>query len=250
MSRRVAIDGQASTPANAAMALEPKHELAGVRACVFDAYGTLFDFAAAAERCRDDLGGKTDALTDIWRARQLQYTWLRSLMGRHRDFWQVTGDALDYALDALAIDDAALRERLLALYLELDPYPEAERVLAKLREAGLGTAILSNGSPDMLAAAVAGAGLESLLDEVISVEEVGVFKPHPEVYALVRRRLGVEPADVAYQSSNSWDAWAASAFGFRAVWINRGGAPRERMPEPPLLEVATLDELPRLVGAA
>ena len=135
MSRRVAIDGQASTPANAAMALEPKHELAGVRACVFDAYGTLFDFAAAAERCRDDLGGKTDALTDIWRARQLQYTWLRSLMGRHRDFWQVTGDALDYALDALAIDDAALRERAVALLERAHALAPQDAAIARRLEA-------------------------------------------------------------------------------------------------------------------
>ncbi len=226
------------------------NELEGVRACVFDAYGTLFDFAAAGERCRKELGEQTDALSEIWRTKQLQYTWLRSLMGHHRDFWQVTADALDFALDALDIDDDKLRERLLTLYMELDPYPEVKRALATLRKAEVRTAILSNGSPGMLAAAVRSAGIESLLDEVISVEDVGIFKPHPNVYKLVQQRLGVEPGDIAYQSSNSWDACAASAFGFRAVWVNRSGQPRERIPKQPLLELKTLSDLPALVGAA
>ncbi len=226
------------------------NELEGVRACVFDAYGTLFDFAAAGERCRKELGEQTDALSEIWRTKQLQYTWLRSLMGHHRDFWQVTTDALDFALDALDIDDDKLRERLLTLYMELDPYPEVKRALATLRKAEVRTAILSNGSPSMLAAAVRSAGIESLLDEVISVEDVGIFKPHPNVYKLVQQRLGVEPADIAYQSSNSWDACAASAFGFRAVWVNRSGQPRERIPKQPLLELKTLSDLPALVGGA
>lgn len=226
------------------------NELEGVRACVFDAYGTLFDFAAAGERCRKELGEQTDALSEIWRTKQLQYTWLRSLMGHHRDFWQVTADALDFALDALDIDDDKLRERLLTLYMELDPYPEVKRALATLRKAEVRTAILSNGSPGMLAAAVGSAGIESLLDEVISVEDVGIFKPHPNVYKLVQQRLGVEPGDIAYQSSNSWDACAASAFGFRAVWVNRSGQPRERIPKQPLLELKTLSDLPALVGAA
>ncbi len=231
------------------MAKNSKNDLDGVRACVFDAYGTLFNFAAAAERCRDEIGEKTDALTDIWRTKQLQYSWLRSLMGYHIDFWQVTADALDHALEALELTDTDLREHLLTLYMELDPYPEVKRVLRTLREAEVQTAILSNGSPSMLASAVGSAGIESLLDEVISVEDVGVFKPYPSVYKLVQSRLGVAPAEVAYQSSNGWDACAAAAFGFQAIWINRSGQPVERIPDSPLLELSSLEELPKLIGA-
>lgn len=223
--------------------------LDGVRACVFDAYGTLFDFSSAAERCRDEIGEKTDALTDLWRSRQLQYSWLRSLMGYHIDFWQITADALDFALEALDLKDPELREHLLTLYMELDAYPEVKSVLHALRRAEVQTAILSNGSPSMLASAVGSAGIESLLDEVISVEDIGIFKPHPNVYKLVQSRLGVAPAEVAYQSSNGWDACAAAAFGFQAIWINRAGQPLERIPAEPLLQLSSLAELPELIGA-
>ena len=231
------------------MAKKPKTNLDGVRACVFDAYGTLFNFAAATERCRDEIGDKTDALTDIWRTKQLQYSWLRSLMGYHLDFWQLTSDALDFALEALDLRDPDLREHLLTLYMALDPYPEVKGVLHALRRAEVQTAVLSNGSPSMLASAVGSAGIESLLDDVISVEEVGIFKPHPNVYKLVQTRLGVAPAEVAYQSANGWDVCAAAAFGFQAVWINRSGQPIERIPDKPLLELQTLEDLPSLVGA-
>ena len=228
---------------------KPKNNLGSVRACVFDAYGTLFNFADATERCREEIGEKTDALTDIWRSRQLQYSWLRGMMGYHADFWQVTADALDYALEALDLTDSDLREHLLTLYMELDPYPEVKKVLHALRRAKVQTAILSNGSPSMLASAVGSAGIESLLDEVISVEDVGVFKPHPNVYKLVQSRLGVAPAEVAYLSANGWDACAGAAFGFQAVWINRGGAPVERIPDKPALILSSLEELPKLIGA-
>ena len=226
-----------------------KNNLHGVRACVFDAYGTLFNFADAAERCRDEIGEKTDALTDIWRTKQLQFSWLRSLMGYHVDFWQVTCDALDHALEALDLSGPDLREHLLTLYMELDPYPEVKSVLHALQGAEVQTAILSNGSPSMLASAVGSAGIESLLDEVISAEDVGVFKPHPNVYKLVQVRLGVAPAEIAYQSANGWDACAAAAFGFQAIWVNRSGQPLERIPDKPLLELSSLEELPKLVGA-
>jgi len=156
--------------------------LIGVKACVFDAYGTLFDFAAAAKGCRDVLGDSIDKLTALWREKQLQYTWLRALQGRHADFWQVTGDALDFALETLAIDKPwRLRDRLMNLYLTLDVFPEVPDVLKQLKQAGLRTAILSNGSPMMLDAAVRAAGLDSLLDAVLSVEAVGVYKPHPNL---------------------------------------------------------------------
>ena len=220
-----------------------------IGACVFDAYGTLFDVDAAARHCRSELGDKWQPLAETWRLKQLQYTWLRSVMGRHGDFWQVTGDALDYAMDSLGLDDDALRDRLMDLYLALDAYPEAKGVLAQLKSAGMKTAILSNGTPDMLEAAVTSADLAGLLDAVLSVEEVGVFKPHPSVYRMGEDRLGLPAGRMSFQSSNAWDAAAASAFGYRAIWVNRFGQARERIPDPPHAEIETLEGLPGIVGA-
>ena len=222
--------------------------LKGIRACVFDAYGTLFDYASAAARCREALGDRGERLTQLWRDKQLQYTWLRAVQGRHADFWQVTGDALDFALETLGISDAALRARLMDLYLTLDAFPEVPQTLQRLKGAGLQTAILSNGSPDMLARAVAHAKIGHLLDAVLSVEEVGVYKPHPRVYRLAVDRLHVAPRAIAFQSSNAWDAYAASAFGMRVVWCNRYRQRRERLPGRPDCEIASLDALPALLG--
>src|SRR6516165_634498 len=195
--------------------------LTGIQACVFDAYGTLFDFASAARNARDVPADAMGKLTALWRDKQLQYTWLRALQGRHADFWQVTGDALDFALETLALEKPGLRDRLMQLYLTLDPFPEVPDVLVRLKKAGLRTAILSNGSPKMLDAVVKAAGLDALLDEVLSVESVGVYKTHPKVYQLAVDRMGSPAVAIAYQSSNAWDAYAASAFGMRVVWCNR-----------------------------
>src|SRR5215470_12964498 len=207
--------------------------LVGVEACVFDAYGTLFDFAAAARGCRDVLGDSIDKVTALWRDKQLQYTWLRALQGQHADFWQVTSDALDFALETMAIKRPGLRDRLMNLYLTLDAFPEVPDVLRRLKQAGLRTAILSNGSPRMLDAAVEAAGLTSVLDAVLSVEEVGVYKPHSKVYQLAVDRLAIPAAAIAFQSSNAWDAYAASAFGMQVVWCNRYGQRPERLPGAP-----------------
>ncbi|MBT5307749.1 MAG: haloacid dehalogenase type II, partial [Rhodospirillaceae bacterium] len=146
-----------------------------IDACVFDAYGTLFDVASAAKRCRDDLAGKADELAALWRTKQLEYTWLRSLMGDYADFWQITGDGLDFALDTLGVDDAVLRDRLLNLYLELDAYPEVPDMLDRLTAGGIQCAILSNGSPDMLASAVDNADLGKYLTDVLSVDSLGIY---------------------------------------------------------------------------
>jgi 2-haloacid dehalogenase len=221
--------------------------LSGVMACVFDAYGTVFDFASAAKGCRDVLGDSTDRLTALWRDKQLQYTWLRAVQGRHADFWQVTGDALDFTLETLAIDTPGVRERLMNLYLTLEVFPEVPDVLRRLREAGQRTAILSNGSPRMLDAVVQAAGLDKLLDAVLSVEEVGVYKPHPRVYQLAVDRLGIPARAIAFQSSNAWDAYAASAFGMQVVWCNRYGQRAERLPGAPDRIIRSLSELPELV---
>ena len=222
--------------------------LVGVQACVFDAYGTLFDFASAAKSCRDMLGDGVDRLTALWRDKQLQYTWLRALQGRHADFWQVTGDALDFAMETLAIDKPGLRDRLMGLYLTLDAFPEVPDVLERLKKADLRTAILSNGSPKMLEAVVRASGLNTLLDAVLSVEEVGVYKPHPKVYQLAVDRLGIRAGAIAFQSSNAWDAYAASAFGMQVVWCNRYGQRPERLPGAPDRMVRSLAELPAVVG--
>ena len=222
--------------------------LHGIKACVFDAYGTLFDFAAAARRCKDVLGADVERLTALWRDKQLQYTWLRAAQGRHADFWQVTGDALDFALETLGIDKPGIRDRLMNLYLTLDPFPEVADVLERLKSAGMRTAILSNGSPKMLDAAVRSARLETLLDSVLSIEEVGVYKPHPKVYQLAVDRLSVPASAISFQSSNAWDAYAASAFGMKVVWCNRYGQRRERLPGAPDFEVSSLSELPAIVG--
>jgi 2-haloacid dehalogenase len=225
-----------------------KAPLSGVELCVFDAYGTLFDFASAAKASRDILGDDADVLNALWRDKQLQYTWLRAAQGRHADFWQVTGDALDFALETLGITTAGLRERLMTLYLTLDAFPEVPEVLRRIKAAGMPTAILSNGSPSMLDAAVKGAGLEDLFDAVLSVEEAGVYKPHPKVYRLAVDRFGVPATSIAFQSANAWDAHAASAFGMQVVWCNRYGQRRERLPGAPDRETMSLADLPALLG--
>ena len=223
--------------------------MSGIEACVFDAYGTLFDVHSAVGKLRDDIGPKADELSTLWRTKQLEYTWLRALMGKHRDFWQVTGDALDYALASVDLDPSAMRQPLMDAYLTLDAYPEVPAALTRLKAAGLKLAILSNGEPNMLDAAVKGAGLDDLLDRVLSVEEVGIFKPHPSVYQLAVDRLGVAPAAIAFQSSNAWDVNGASSFGLRPVWINRFGAPAERLPGGAEQELADLGGLAALLDA-
>jgi 2-haloacid dehalogenase len=218
--------------------------LNGIDACVFDAYGTLFDVSSVARGAQDALGERWQALSDLWRSKQLQYTWLRGLAGHHAEFWQVTGDALDYAMATHGIEDSALRERLMNLYLSISAYPEVPAMLAALKAKGKKLAILSNGSPAMLAAAVENSGIAEYFDAVLSVEEVGVYKPHPDVYGLVPRKLGVAKESVCFLSSNSWDAYSAKAFGFRVLWCNRFGQAPERIPAVPDGEIKDLSSLP------
>jgi 2-haloacid dehalogenase len=221
--------------------------LEGIRACVFDAYGTLFDYGSAAAQCRDALGDRFAQLTTQWREKQLQYTWLRTLQGRHADFWQVTSDALSFTMETLELSDSKLHDRLMSLYLTLDVFPEVPDTLGRLKSEGLKIAMLSNGSPDMLRKVIANAGIGHLFDAVLSVEEVGVYKPHPKVYQLAVDRLDVQGAAISFQSANAWDAYGASAFGMRVVWCNRYGQPHERLPGKPDREVKSLSELPNLV---
>ena len=219
-----------------------------IEACVFDAYGTLFDFNSAAARCRDVLGDKAEELSAMWRTKQLAYTWLRGLMGKHADFWQVTGDALDFCLETMGIRGAALRARLMDCYKNLDAFPEVPGVLKRLKAAGMKTAILSNGTPAMLDAVVSHTGTGALFDALLSVESVGVYKPHPSVYKMCVERLGVPAGRIAFQSSNAWDAVAAATFGMKVVWINRYGQRRERLTAQPDVEGRTLDDLLPALG--
>jgi 2-haloacid dehalogenase len=219
-----------------------------IEACVFDAYGTLFDVITPFERRQDKLGDKAGMLAQLWRQKQLEYTWLRSLMGRHVDFWQVTGDALDYAMDACGIDDPPVRAALMEMYLTLEPYPEVADTLTQIQAASLKTAILSNGSPMMLSSVTNKTGLSKQLDAVLSVEEREIFKPHPSVYQIAVDQLRITAAQVCFLSSNSWDIHGAATFGFQAVWINRGSQHPDRLPSGPRAEIRTLDELLPLLG--
>ena len=211
--------------------------VANIEACVFDAYGTLLDVTAEAQRCRDDLGDNAPVLAELWRAKQLQYTWLSSLMGQHQDFQAVTAMGLDFAMDTLGLHNDQLRAKLLALYEVLDAYPEVSDLLSTLKEAGLKTAILSNGTPKMLASAVQAAGIEDRLDQIISIEDAGVYKPNPRVYQLAVATLGVAKGNICFISSNGWDAMGAAAFGFQVVWVNPTAQKRERLGFPPKAEL-------------
>lgn len=221
--------------------------IGSIKACVFDAYGTLFDVHSAVGKHRHRLGDMADQVSMLWRSKQLEYTWLRSLMGHHADFWQVTRDALDFAFDMHGIQDSDLHTDLMEAYLKLDCYPEVPEVLSILKKRGFKLAILSNGTPNMLEAAVRNSCIENLIEKNYSVEEVGIFKPDPRVYRIAVDGLGVNPDEIVFQSSNSWDASGASAFGFRVAWVNRFGQSKERLPGRPDVEIRTLTELPDLL---
>ena len=225
----------------------PPSPFSSAKACVFDAYGTLFDVHSAVRRGGQELGEKAEAVSEFWRQKQLEYTWLRSLMGAHADFWQITADSLDFALSASNASSAALHRKLMDLYLTLDAYPEVKQTLARLKQAGLKTAILSNGSPRMLDAAVSSAGLSAHLDEVLSVEDVGIYKPDPRVYQLAVDRLSTPPEAICFLSSNGWDARGAAHFGFTVAWVNRFGREPDRIPGDLSATIQTLDELPALL---
>jgi 2-haloacid dehalogenase len=223
-----------------------------ITTCVFDAYGTLFDVASAARRAAEEPGRAALAevwpqLAEDWRRKQLEYSWLRAVAGTYVPFWQVTKDGLDWAMEAAGLDDPELRERLLALYWELQAYREVPKMLAQLKAKGLSTAILSNGNPEMLDGAVDSAVIGDWLDAVLSVESVGIFKPAQSVYDLVGARFGCAPDEVLFVSSNGWDAAHAAAYGFRTAWVNRAGAPMDRLPGKPHHVLSDLTTLPELV---
>ncbi len=222
--------------------------LTGIQACVFDAYGTLFDFNSAVAQHRARLGDIADQFSAMWRRKQLEYTWLRSLMHRHVDFWQVTQDALDYCLETFDVMDSALRLDLMEAYRQLDCYPDVRKTLELLKADGLLNAILSNGSPLMLQSAVKGANIQKLIDRILSVEQVGVYKPDPRVYQLAVDQLTLSPRKIVFLSANAWDAVGAANFGLRVVWVNRFDQFPERLPYKPDAEIKSLTELPALIN--
>ncbi len=222
-----------------------------ITTCIFDAYGTLFDVAAAAREAAEEPGNEDLArvwqkLANDWRLKQLQYTWLRAVIGDHTDFWEVTQNGLDWAMEASGLESPELRERLLQLYWELSAYPEVPAMLATLKQNNMNTAILSNGSPEMLSGAVDSAAIGGVLDDVLSVEDVGVFKPHGSVYELVCKRFDCDRSEVLFVSSNGWDAAAAAGFGFVTAWVNRAGEPVDRLPSKPAHILSDLTTIPNL----
>ena len=214
-----------------------------IRVYLFDAYGTLFDVHAAVRRHAEAIGPDSQRLSELWRQKQLEYSWIRTLARRYRDFATLTEDALDFALASVAPWRTDLKPVLLDAYWRLEPYPEVPAVLASLRARGMMTAILSNGTPPMLAAAVSSAGIGGHLDAVLSVDAIGAYKTDPAVYAMALRELGVDAAEVSFQSSNRWDVAGAVAYGLRAVWVNRSGQPDEYADLPPAAVIKSLDGL-------
>ena len=212
-------------------------------AFVFDAYGTLFDVHAEVRKHADRVGPDGQLLSEIWRAKQLEYSWIRTLMGAYRDFWALTEEALDYAFARVPSADRSVRGDLLDAYFRLDCYPEVPAVLKALKETGAKVAVLSNGSPDMLASAVRNAALDTVIDDVFSVDPLGLFKTAPEVYDMVTTAYRLYPEAVSFQSSNRWDIAGATKFGFRTVWINRTRMPDEYSDLAPAMILPDLNAL-------
>ena len=217
------------------------------KACIFDAYGTLFDVNAACRELSLDVGDKWQDLANLWRLRQVEYTWLRNSMNEYVDFWEITSNALDYAMEVLNIKNIKLRDQLLELYLKLEAYPEVKKVLEKLKDKKFRTGILSNGSKKMLDSAVRNAKIENLLDVVISVEECKIYKPSSKVYDLVEIKTDIHKDKVTFFSSNAWDMHAAANYGFKTIWVNRFQGKLERLPGKPNAIVKSLDNIDQLI---
>ena len=214
-----------------------------VKVCIFDAYGTLFDVNAACRELSKEVGEQWQELATLWRLRQVEYTWLRNSMNEYINFWNITEDALEYAMETLNIKNKELKNKLLDLYLKLEAYPEVEKVLMQLKKEGYQTGILSNGSEEMLASAVKNAKLENLLDKVLSVEKCKVYKPSSKVYDLVEKEFKINKINCAFFSSNAWDMHAAAHYGFKTIWVNRFEGNLEKLPGKPYKIVQTLEKI-------
>ena len=216
-----------------------------IKAIIFDAYGTLFDVNSAAEKCKNKIGEKWEPFANYWRTTQLEYTWLRSIMGRHRDFWEITEESLDKSMKIFKID-RSMKDELLDLYKVLSTFPEVKETLKKLKEKNYKLAILSNGTPSLLKELVNSNNLESIFDDVFSIEEVKIYKPHPTVYKIPIKKYKIEKNQFAYLSSNTWDVSAAGNFGFNAVWVNRNKNIFDNLDYKPITEINNLSDLKNL----
>ena len=218
-----------------------------IKAIIFDAYGTLFDVNSAAEKCKDKIGGKWEAFANFWRTTQLEYTWLRSLMERHKDFWLVTEDSLDKSMKAFDID-LSMKEELLNLYKVLSPYKEVPETLKTLKEKNFKLAILSNGTPSLLNELVKSNNLENLFDDIFSIEEVGVYKPSSKVYDIPIKKYHIEKTEVAFLSANTWDVSGGGNYGYQSIWINRNDNIFDKLDYKPKYELDNLNKLISLLS--
>ena len=213
-----------------------------IKAIIFDAYGTLFDVNSAAEKCKDKIGNKWEAFANYWRTTQLEYTWLRSLMKRHKDFWQITEDSLDKSMSVFKIDNS-MRDELLDLYKILSPFEEVPKVLKSLKEKNFKLAILSNGTPSLLNELVRSNNLNNLFDDIFSIEEVGVFKPHSKVYDIPIKKYKIEKNEVAFLSANTWDVSGGGNYGYNSIWVNRNNNIFDKLDYSPQNEIKNLNGL-------
>ena len=217
-----------------------------IKAIVFDAYGTLFDVNSAAEKCKGKIGDKWEGFANFWRTTQLEYTWLRSLMKRHKDFWQVTEDSLDKSMKAFKID-SSMKSELLNLYKVLSPYSEVNEVLKKLKEKNYKLAILSNGTPALLNELVKSNNLEDIFDDLFSIEEVGIYKPDSKVYDMPIKKYQIKTNEVAFLSSNTWDVSGGGNYGYNAIWVNRNNSIFDNLDYTPKNEVKNLKKLLEII---
>ena len=217
-----------------------------IKAIIFDAYGTLFDVNSAAERCKNKIGDKWEGFANYWRTTQLEYTWLRSLMKRHKDFWQVTEDSLDKSMKAYKID-SSMRNELLDLYKILSPFKEVPEVLKSLKDKDLKLAILSNGTPDLLEQLVKSNNLENLFDNIFSIEEVGIYKPNYKVYDIPIKEYQIKKNEVAFLSSNTWDVSGGGNYGYNSIWVNRNQNIFDNLDYNPRYKIKNLLELLQLI---
>ena len=213
-----------------------------VKAIIFDAYGTLFDVNSAAEKCKDKIGDKWEPFANFWRTTQLEYTWLRSLMGRHKDFWQVTEDSLDKSMKAFDID-SSMKNELLNLYKILSPYKEVSETLKALKEKKFKLAILSNGTPSLLNELVKSNNLDNLFDDIFSIEEVGVYKPSSKVYDIPIKKYQIEKSEVAFLSANTWDVSGGGNYGYQSIWVNRNNNVFDKLDYEPQNQIKNLKDL-------
>ena len=221
-------------------------KIENIKVCVFDAYGTLFDVNSAAAKCKEKLGSKWEGFANAWRTTQLEYTWLRSLMKKHKNFWEITEDSLDHTMEAFKIKKE-MRNELLDLYKKLSPYPEVKECLEELKNKKIIMAILSNGTPELLKGLVESNNIQNYFDNIFSIESVGVYKPDSRVYEMPIKQYGCKPENICFMSSNTWDISGGGVFGYNAVWINRFNKAFDKLGYKPKFVINNLKELLKII---